>query len=55
MLTVKDLTVAFGDLVAVLAAWGACPPEACVEDLDDDGVVGFDDLLVVLAGWGPCP
>lgn len=43
----------FGDIVAILAAFGGC--EGCPEDLDGDGEVGFSDLLAVLAGYGPCP
>jgi hypothetical protein len=46
-------SVGFGDLVAVLAAWGPCRPD-CPEDLDGDGAVGFGDLVAVLATWGPC-
>ena len=43
--------VDFGDLLAVLAAWGnAGGPE----DLDGSGTVGFSDLLIVLGAWGPC-
>jgi hypothetical protein len=43
--------VDFGDILAVLAAWGnAGGPE----DLDGSGTVGFGDVLVVLASWGPC-
>lgn len=45
--------IGFGDLLAVLAAWGTC--EACPEDIDGDGLVGFNDLIQVLASWGPCP
>jgi len=48
-----DGEVSFNDLLAVLAAWGAC--EDCPEDIDANGVVDFNDLLVVLAAWGPCP
>ena len=40
------------DLLALLAAWGACP--ACPEDLDDDGAVGVTDLLELLGVWGSC-
>ena len=44
--------VDFGDILAILAAWGnAGGPE----DLDDSGTVDFGDLLVVLAEWGLCP
>ncbi len=45
--------VSFSDLLAVLAARGAC--EGCPEDLDGNGIVDFGDLLIVLAAWGPCP
>ncbi len=44
-----DGTVGFGDLTAVLAAWGPCG--GCPEDVDDDGVVALDDLLAVLAAF----
>jgi len=46
--------VDFGDLLAILSAWGPCNPE-CPEDLDFSGDVGFGDLLPVLLNWGPCP
>jgi hypothetical protein len=42
------------DLLAVLAAWGACPmsPAACPADVTADGAVDVADLLLVLAEWG---
>lgn len=44
--------VDFGDVLAVLAAWGnAGGPE----DVDGSGTVGFGDILLILASWGPCP
>ena len=39
----------FDDLLAVLAAWGAC--DACPADIAGNGMVDFDDVLTVLAGW----
>ncbi len=48
-----DGTVAFGDLLVVLGAWGECA--GCPADLDGNGFVGFSDLLIVLGAWGPCP
>ena len=30
------------------------PPEKCLGDFDNDGVVGVSDLLFLLAAWGPC-
>lgn len=51
-----DGLVGFGDVLAVLAAWGACPapPAACPADVDGDAAVGFGDILAVLAAWsGP--
>jgi hypothetical protein len=45
-----DGVVGFEDILAVLSAWGACPPE-CPEDLDGDGMVGFSDLLLVLGNF----
>jgi len=51
-----DLTgsgsVGFGDLIALLEAWGPCPN--CPEDLTGDDEVGFDDLLALLSAWGDC-
>ena len=44
--------VDFGDILAVLGNWGACP--GCASDLDGDDLVGFSDLLIVLGSWGPC-
>jgi hypothetical protein len=51
-----DGVVDFGDLLAVMEAWGPCPPGgACGPDLDGDGLVGILDLLEVLGYWGACP
>jgi len=47
-----DGTVGFGDVLAMLAAWGPCA--LCAADLDADGSAGFTDLLFVLSSWGPC-
>ena len=44
--------VDFGDVLAVLAAWGN---KGGPEDLDESGFVDFADLLIVLAAWGACP
>ncbi len=50
-----DGVVDFADVLAVLAAWGPCPPPPdCTADLDAGGAVDFADLLRVLAAWGPC-
>jgi len=46
-----DGTVDFGDVLAVLNAWGPCPPP-CTPDVDGSGDVDFGDLLVVLNDWG---
>jgi glucose/arabinose dehydrogenase len=45
-----DGDVDFGDLLVLLAMWGACGAE-CAADLDDDGDVDFADLLLLLAAW----
>ena len=43
--------VDFGDIVAVLGAWGnAGGPE----DLDGSGTVDFGDIVRILAAWGAC-
>ena len=44
--------VDFGDLLAVLSAWGNTGGP---EDIDRNGTVGFGDLLLILTEWGPCP
>lgn len=43
------------DLVAVIGAWGACPPPpgACPADLTGDGIVDMDDLFTVINHWLP--
>lgn len=48
-----DGQTGFGDLLALITAWGSCP--GCAADLDDDGLVGFGDLVLILTAWGPCP
>ncbi|MDY7110321.1 MAG: M14 family zinc carboxypeptidase, partial [Planctomycetota bacterium] len=45
-----DGDVDTADLLALLAAWGAC--EGCPEDIDGNGVVNTADLLILLANWG---
>jgi hypothetical protein len=45
-----DGDVDAADLVALLAAWGPCPPP-CGADLNDDGTVDVADLLMLLASW----
>lgn len=49
-----DGVVSINDLLAVLGAWGPCPPP-CPADLDGSGAVGVPDLLALLFNWGPCP
>ncbi|MCP3903611.1 MAG: DUF1566 domain-containing protein [Planctomycetes bacterium] len=46
-------TVDFGDVLAVVGAWGPCT--GCPQDLDGDGEVAFSDILAVIGSWGPCP
>lgn len=45
-----DGVVNVTDLLAVIAAWGACEG-SCECDLDGDGHVGVTDLLIVLENW----
>ena len=47
-----DGAVGILDFLALLAAWGPCPPTDCPADLDGDGTVGINDLLILLANWG---
>jgi hypothetical protein len=50
-----DGTVDVFDLLILLAAWGACPPDAfCHADFDYSSEVDVFDLLELLAAWGPC-
>ncbi|MFK7958885.1 MAG: FG-GAP repeat domain-containing protein [Phycisphaerales bacterium] len=49
-----DGRVGTGDLLAVLASWGACEA-SCPADLTGDGTVNFLDLLELMSAWGPCP
>jgi parallel beta-helix repeat protein len=45
-------TVATGDLLILLAAWGPCEGCPCLADLDGSGHVATGDLLILLAAWG---
>jgi hypothetical protein len=48
-----DGVVGILDFLALLAAWGPCPPAGlCAADLDGDGAVGITDFLALLADWG---
>jgi hypothetical protein len=43
------------DFLALLAAWGPCPPAcppSCPADLDGDCQVGITDFLALLGAWG---
>jgi plastocyanin len=46
-----DDTVGVGDLLVMLAAWGAGSGPA---DINSSGNVDVYDLLLLLAAWGPC-
>jgi subtilisin family serine protease len=45
----EDGVVNFGDIIAIIAAWGPCG--GCSEDVDGDGIVAFSDFLVVFSNW----
>ena len=45
--------VAFGDLLVIITAWGACA-EDCPEDLDGNGSIGFGDMIEIIMQWGEC-
>jgi predicted outer membrane repeat protein len=49
-----DGVVNIDDLLALIAAWGPCPPppEQCEADVVADGSVNIDDLLLVISHWG---
>jgi hypothetical protein len=44
-----DGVVNFGDILAVIGAWGPC--DNCPEDIDGDGVVGFAEILAIIGAW----
>ena len=54
-----DWQVNVPDLLAVIGAWGPCPPappqepftETCHADFNDDGVVNHHDILAVVLNW----
>jgi polyhydroxybutyrate depolymerase len=46
--------VGFGDILAIIGAWGPCGVP-CPEDLSGNGSVDFADILAVIGAWGPCP
>jgi hypothetical protein len=48
----NDGVVNVADLVAVISAWGACPPGSCPADLNGDGAVSVADLIIVISNWG---
>jgi len=47
-----DGSITYGDLLAVLSAWGNKSGDPA--DLDSNGIVGTSDLLIILANWGVC-
>ena len=49
-----DFRVTIDDLLAVIAAWGPCPPQSCPADVNGSGAVDIDDLLMVINTWGSC-
>jgi len=56
-----DSQVNVPDLLAVISAWGPCPPqppgqpftETCHADFNDDGVVNHHDIVAVVLNWTP--
>jgi hypothetical protein len=46
--------VGIDDLLAVISAWGPCPPfpAQCPADVVPDGHVDVNDLLAVIVAWG---
>lgn len=49
-----DGVVDAGDLLAMINAWGACPPlidVACTADLNGDQNVDSQDLLILMRTW----
>jgi probable HAF family extracellular repeat protein len=56
-----DWEVNVPDLLAVISAWGPCPPQPpgepftknCHADFNDDGVVNHHDIVAVVLNWTP--
>ena len=50
-----DGSVDVNDILAVIDAWGDCPPDDdCPADVDLDGTVGVNDVLLIISEWGEC-
>jgi hypothetical protein len=55
-----DGEVNVDDLIAVILAWGPCPPtpNTCPANIACSGAIGpsvdVDDLIAVILAWGPC-
>jgi hypothetical protein len=51
--TNADGVVDVDDLVAVILAWGPCPPPlpSCAADMNQSGTVDVDDLVIVILNW----
>ncbi|MCP3905246.1 MAG: hypothetical protein GY715_16595 [Planctomycetes bacterium] len=45
--------VGFGDILAIINAWGPCDM-ACPSDLNGNGTVDFGDILAVIGEFGDC-
>ncbi|MHC5113281.1 MAG: FG-GAP repeat domain-containing protein [Planctomycetota bacterium] len=45
--------VGFGDILAIIGAWGPCGVP-CPEDLSGNDAVDFADILAVIGAWGDC-
>jgi hypothetical protein len=52
-----DDVVNSDDLIALILAWGECPPlfAPCLADIDSSGEVNSDDLVAVILAWAPSP
>ncbi|MHC5025360.1 MAG: DUF6923 family protein, partial [Planctomycetota bacterium] len=47
-----DGIVDVADLVAVMVAWGPCPPaNPCPADQTGDGIVNVQDIIMVIVNW----
>ncbi|MBC8309960.1 MAG: VCBS repeat-containing protein [Phycisphaerales bacterium] len=46
-----DGSVAVGDILAIISAWGTVDPAL---DIDESGLVDVGDILAVVSNWGVC-
>ena len=50
-----DLQVNIDDVIAIILAWGVCPPGGpCPADINTSGTVDVDDVVTAVLSFGAC-